>query len=341
MTAYWPGTLVRCLGLGLLILGALSYPAGGAFAGAQLGIVINEINYAARSTATGPLKYEYVELYAKVTTNITGWWLLNLDAGNARAPLFQFPSLTLTTGTYLVIVSGNATGDLQEDTDLSDGSGLLIAPLWMGTNGLANSGDAVDLSDAPQTTIQDFVYYDEANTGDPTVDDTAVAEGIWKDGAAIDVLSSGTVGRAIALRDDGESPNEVNPAPDAEDQDWMQYSAAEGGTPGASNSGTVGVFSGEVQTAGFRDIRPSPVTSGEASFRFTLPAPGRVRFEIRDVSGRSVSSVPAAFFGAGPAEVVWNPTRSDAGRLLPAGVYVVQMILDGHLAGTRKLTVLH
>jgi hypothetical protein len=325
--------MIRRLGLGLLILAGTTFPAGSALAGVQLGVVINEIHYGPQSVATGPLKYEYVELYAKVTTPLAGWQLQDLTPGNIDDLLFTFPTLTLPAGAYLVIVSSNAAGVLPEDTDLTDGSGLLIATsLW--TADLANSGDAVILSDASQV-LQDFVYYDEINVGEPSVDDEAVAEGIWKDGAAIDVLSSSTTGRAIALKEDGESPNELNPVADAEDLDWMQYSAADGGTPGGRNRGTVAVFPNEISSGGFHGVRPSPITSGPASFQFTLASPGLVGFEILDVSGRTVSSVATAAFSPGPGEVTWNPALS-----LPAGLYVVQMTLGGRPAGARKIVVL-
>jgi hypothetical protein len=74
------------------------------------------------------------------------------------------------------------------------------------------------------------------------VDDQAVAEGIWKDGAAVDTLSGSTTGRAIALIEDGAAPNEVNPAADAEDLDWQQYPAATGGTPGRPNDPNDPIF---------------------------------------------------------------------------------------------------
>ena len=127
---------------------------------------------------------------------------------------------------------------LAEDADLSDGTGRLIAAGWTGaaTRSPPTPATRRKLYDSPGTTIQDFVYYDEANTGDATVDDDAVAEGIWKDGAAIDTLSSSTIGRAIALQVDGAAPHEADPAPDAEDSDWMQYTSPSAGRPVAGTT---------------------------------------------------------------------------------------------------------
>lgn len=208
--------------------------------GDQLGVVINEINYAPSGAAADPkLRFEYVELYNSTATaiDVTGWTLRDLDAANADETLFTLSVLALPAYSFLTIHAAAATGTLAEDSDLDDGSGLLIAAGWTGSAGLNNAGDAPQLYDTAGTTIQDFVYYDEVNSGDASVDDDAVAEGIWNDGAAIDTLSSGTTGRAIALMVDGEAPNEA--VPGAEDSDWLQYSTVAGGTPGRWNDPTV------------------------------------------------------------------------------------------------------
>ncbi len=205
--------------------------------GSQLGVTVNEIQYAPSSGSPDPaLRFEHVELYNSTATplDLSGYTLRDVNAAGVQETLFTLPALALPAYSFLVVYAAAATGTLVEDTDLDDGAGLLIAAAWTGTAGLANAGDAVELYDATNT-IQDFVYYDEANAGDAAVDDDAVANGIWKDGAAIDTLSSAVTGRAIALRVDGAAPHEVDPAPDAEDLDWMQYDAVTGGTPGRWN----------------------------------------------------------------------------------------------------------
>jgi hypothetical protein len=207
-------------------------------AGVQLNLVVNEINYAPSASATDlSLRYEYVEVYNRGAAPIAveGWLLRDINSSQERETLYLFPPLSIPASGFLTVYANAASGILPEDTDLGDHSGRVIASAWVGAAGLLNSGDVVELVD-PSLTVQDFVYYDEANIGDPAVDDVPVAEGLWKDGAAIDTLSSGTTGRAIALRTDGATPNEVNPAADAEDLDWMQYALAIGGTPGQPNS---------------------------------------------------------------------------------------------------------
>jgi lamin tail-like protein len=206
-------------------------------AAAEGSAVINEIHFAASLSAAVELRYEYVEIYnsGPTTLALDGWRLSDLSSSNAFETIFTFPAFSLPSGCFAVVYAAAAAGSLAEDSDCSDGRAVLIAATW--TAFLANAGDAVALDNGfPYFELRDFVYYDEANTGDPSVDDAAVAVGIWKDGAAIDTLSSATsVGRAIALRVDGAAPNEVNVALDAEDLDWQQYPAAVGGTPGRPN----------------------------------------------------------------------------------------------------------
>src|SRR6185503_12029904 len=175
-----------------------------AFAAPQAGVaqaaaVINEIHYAPAAAAAPELRFEYVEIYNNepATVDLSGWALSNLSSGNALEVLFTFPDFALTGGCYAVVYSSAATGTLTPDLDCADdGRARLIAPDWTGTHLLANAGDAVYLhTESSQfLDLRDFVYYDEVNTGDSSVDDQAVAVGLWKDGEAIDTLSSGTTG---------------------------------------------------------------------------------------------------------------------------------------------------
>lgn len=197
-------------------------------------LAINEVHFAPDSAATNELlRFEYVELYNRGLEPIqVGGWELHDSTGL----LFSFPALAIPPGAFLVVYSSAATGTLSEDVDLTDFSGRLIAgPSWS-TSDLVNTGDAVQLFDGPSGSIRDYIYYDEANAGDPLIDDAAVAAGIWKDGAAIDTLSaSSSRGRAIALRINGATPSEADAATDAEDNDWFQYTPSVGSTPGQPN----------------------------------------------------------------------------------------------------------
>jgi len=203
--------------------------AGPAFAGGS--VVINEIGYAASGSAGEGTKFEYIELFNpySVPADITGWTI-----GDDSIPnLFTFPSLVVPAHAFVVVYGYAAAAFVVPDADVSDGSATFIAGNVWATNQYANTGDGVLLEDGFGPL--DFVYYDEANTGDIGVDADAVIAGIWKEGAAIDTIDGLTFGRAIALRVDGQTPNEINPDPDAEDLDWMQYDLDPGGTPGTWN----------------------------------------------------------------------------------------------------------
>ena len=247
--------MVRTVAEWAFVVGVLGGCLG--TAGAAPGdVVINEINYAPSASATvNGLKFEYVELYNRgaAAVDVGGWLLRDVNSSLAVETLYTFPSMSVPPSAFLTIYANAANGTLAEDSDLSDLSGRFISSSWVGGAGagLANAGDAVEIVDSTLSTL-DFVYYDEANVGEPSVDDAAVASGLWKDGVAIDTLSSGTTGRAIALRIDGATPNEVNPTINAEDLDWMQYSAAVGGTPGAPNVPPAGV-SGDYNNNGVVD----------------------------------------------------------------------------------------
>ena len=204
-------------------------------------VIINEINFAADSTdpVIPEVGYEYIELYNRGSLPITldRWYLRD-----KAAELYTFPAyedaVTMPPLSFLVIFSSAAEGVFSEDTDLSDGSGRLIAGSSWSAFDLVNTGDAAQLFVSPletEATIADFVYYDEHNEGDSEVDSLAVAAGIWSEGAAIDTLSaSSSVGRAIYLINDGETPHEAS-GNDEEDLDWDQYSSDIGGSPGKRN----------------------------------------------------------------------------------------------------------
>jgi len=209
-----------------LLLGTL---AGPALAGGS--VVINEIGYAASGAAGEGTQHEYIELFNpySVPADITGWTI-----GDDSIPnLFTFPSLVVPAHAFVVVYGYSATGTVTPDADVSDGSAAFIASIGWAFNQYANTGDGVILEDP--FGILDFVYYDESNTGDIGVDADAVIAGMWKEGAAIDTVEGLTLGRAIALRVDGQAPNEINPDADAEDLDWMQYDLDPGGTPGTWN----------------------------------------------------------------------------------------------------------
>jgi hypothetical protein len=80
----------------------------------------------------------------------------------------------------------------------------------------------------------------------------------------------------------------------------------------------------EIDTArpGFR-LDPNPARE-RATARFDLAAPGRVRIELFDVTGRRVTSILDATLPAGPGEIGFS-LATDEGRALESGVYFARM----------------
>jgi hypothetical protein len=66
---------------------------------------------------------------------------------------------------------------------------------------------------------------------------------------------------------------------------------------------------------------PNPCRDG-TQLHYSLPAAGRVRITVHDVSGRRVGTVVDATESAGDHMVSWKP-RGDRGRLPPAVYFAV------------------
>jgi hypothetical protein len=71
---------------------------------------------------------------------------------------------------------------------------------------------------------------------------------------------------------------------------------------------------------------------------FALPAAGRVRADVFDVTGRRVRSLYRGLMPAGQRVVAWD-RRDQRGEIVGAGQYFVQVRLDGQML-TRKVVVL-
>src|SRR5688572_16689908 len=79
----------------------------------------------------------------------------------------------------------------------------------------------------------------------------------------------------------------------------------------------------------FRAVTPNPATAGvPARFEFTLARPGRVTATVHDAAGRTVATIAAAEFAAGPQAIAWNGTQADGTRA-PAGVYFARLGFEG------------
>jgi len=205
-------------------------------------IVINEINFAPDDANPNvELRFEYIELFNRgnVSVNLDEWYLKD-----ESADLFTFPTggqaVTMPPQSYLVIYSGQAEGSLNQDKNLNDGVGRLIAGTSWNNYDLTNSGDSVQIFTSPSSLdpagLADFVSFDQDDAeDDAAVDDVAVSAGLWSNGAAIDTAGAQySVGRAIYLIVDGRTDHEASGGDD-EDLDWAQYGVDTGGSPGLRN----------------------------------------------------------------------------------------------------------
>jgi hypothetical protein len=78
---------------------------------------------------------------------------------------------------------------------------------------------------------------------------------------------------------------------------------------------------------------PNPFSSA-TTVRFAVPRPSSVRIEVRDLEGRTTRRLVDETRAAGTHTVTWDG-RDDSGRAAPAGLYFVQLVLDGVSTSTR------
>ena len=96
------------------------------------------------------------------------------------------------------------------------------------------------------------------------------------------------------------------------------------------------------ETAGFETtlhIAPNP-SQGSATWSFTLDAPpARASLELYDPVGRLVGTLYHGAAGAGTTSVRWDAYR-EAGKRLPAGIYLGRLTADGRVVATRRMLLL-
>jgi hypothetical protein len=85
-------------------------------------------------------------------------------------------------------------------------------------------------------------------------------------------------------------------------------------------------------------LRPNPARGG-MSIAFGLREAATVAFDVLDLSGRRVATLPARDFDAGERTATWDG-RGDAGARLPAGLYFVRMTAGGRVVGTTRVALL-
>lgn len=117
------------------------------------------------------------------------------------------------------------------------------------------------------------------------------------------------------------------------------FTLVRGGTLESSHIGlwidpTVGVDDAPAPLA--LHAAPNPFNP-RVILRFERPAAGAARLEIFDARGRRVRRLPDGEPTAGVAEIAWDG-RDDAGRLLPAAVYLARLTV-GDAAATARVTL--
>ncbi len=75
------------------------------------------------------------------------------------------------------------------------------------------------------------------------------------------------------------------------------------------------------------------------TIEFALHEPAPVRLELLDMSGRRVAVIEDGMREAGEWRVPWSSASSGAGHM-PAGVYLVRLMVAGRPIGERKVALL-
>ena len=88
---------------------------------------------------------------------------------------------------------------------------------------------------------------------------------------------------------------------------------------------------------GFASGLPNPLTPGAQSLRFSLSEQGQVSLAVFDPAGRRLRKLHDGPLAAGQHAVTWDG-RDDAGRTLPAGVYLCRLE-QGSRSQVRKLVM--
>ena len=99
----------------------------------------------------------------------------------------------------------------------------------------------------------------------------------------------------------------------------------------------VGVSGGAPKESALMGVAPNPA-HGKTAFRFSLRDAGDVSFRVLDMAGRVIGTIPTQRWQPGTWSVQWDGRASD-GRSVAAGVYFVQMELDGRRLGQQRMAL--
>jgi hypothetical protein len=110
----------------------------------------------------------------------------------------------------------------------------------------------------------------------------------------------------------------------------------------ACPSGDCGVLAVEppappARAARLASIAPNPLAAG-TTIRFAVPAGGRAELSVYDVGGRRVRRLVAGPLAPGEHSVRWD-ARDDAGRRVPAGIYLARLSGSGGDDARRMVVI--
>ena len=101
---------------------------------------------------------------------------------------------------------------------------------------------------------------------------------------------------------------------------------------------TTDVGGGVELATGLRGVVPNPAR-GAVRFQFALKQPGDVSLRVLDMAGRRVGEVPSQHWAAGVWSVAWNG-KNPSGQSLAAGVYFVEMLVNGQRVGQSRMALI-
>lgn len=267
--------------------------------GPQPRIVINEVNYNS-GTLFDP--GDWVELYNSGSGDADlGGWIFR-DGDDLHGYLFA-PGTLLAPGEFALICENRAVF-----TALFPGADPLPGDLGFGLSG---GGEALRLFDADGT-LHDTLTYDDAPPWPPEPDGN---------GPTLELIHP-TLDNAAA-------------------ESWAASSpvTAPHGTPGEQNSRYDATGSPPPAAIGFGLAAPFPNPfNPRTHLDFSLPGKERVRLSVHDIRGRELARLVDGVLDAGHHSREWEGV-DDAGRELPAGVYLLRLEAGGE-SSSRKLVLL-
>lgn len=102
--------------------------------------------------------------------------------------------------------------------------------------------------------------------------------------------------------------------------------------------GTVAVDEPALPITRFSGVQPNPARGG-VHLEFMLHEPADVSFQVLDMAGRLVATLPAQAYGVGRGAIDWD-RRGVGGARLPTGLYFVRMKAGDRVIGTRRCALL-